>query len=119
VDPRVLIDNKASANHTVIEVNGRDRPGLLCHLTAALVEHRLQIAIAKVSTYGEEVVDVFYVKDTFGMKVEHPVKVRQIQDALKDALQNSSDTTAPPPTALAQRSLKRKGISKGKQKELI
>ncbi|MEQ9125078.1 MAG: bifunctional uridylyltransferase/uridylyl-removing protein, partial [Alphaproteobacteria bacterium] len=29
VRPRVLIDNKASRSHTVIEVNGRDRPGLL------------------------------------------------------------------------------------------
>ena len=29
VMPRVLVDNKASASHTVIEVNGRDRPGLL------------------------------------------------------------------------------------------
>src|SRR5262249_14355550 len=29
VAPRVLIDNNASMSHTVIEVNGRDRPGLL------------------------------------------------------------------------------------------
>ena len=36
VPPRVLIDNKASASHTVIEVNGRDRPGLLFELTREL-----------------------------------------------------------------------------------
>ncbi|MBV9555118.1 MAG: [protein-PII] uridylyltransferase, partial [Alphaproteobacteria bacterium] len=29
VPPRVVIDNQASLSHTVIEVNGRDRPGLL------------------------------------------------------------------------------------------
>ena len=34
VPPRVLIDNKASQTHTVIEVNGRDRPGLLFHADA-------------------------------------------------------------------------------------
>src|SRR6266566_3244791 len=33
VMPRILVDNKASASHTVIEVNGRDRPGLLYELT--------------------------------------------------------------------------------------
>src|SRR5205807_4270609 len=36
VTPRVLLDNKASGSHTVIEVNGRDRPGLLFELTRAL-----------------------------------------------------------------------------------
>ena len=42
VPPRVLIDNKASASHTVIEVNGRDRPGLLWELTRELT--RLVVA---------------------------------------------------------------------------
>ena len=100
VPPRVLIDNRASADHTVIEVNGRDRPGLLYMLTAALVAQRLQIAIAKVSTYGEEVVDVFYVKDTFGLKVEHPGKLAHIRHALRRALIDGEDQTALPPTAL-------------------
>ena len=58
VPPRVLIDNKASATHTVLEVNGRDRPGLLYELTRALTELNLQISSAKISTYGERVVDV-------------------------------------------------------------
>src|SRR6185295_16314402 len=49
VTPRVLIDNKASAGHTVIEVNGRDRPGLLFELTRALTALNLQISSAKIS----------------------------------------------------------------------
>ena len=75
VAPRVLVDNKASASHTVIEVNGRDRPGLLFELTRALTGLNLQVSSAKISTYGEKVVDVFYVKDLFGHKVEHPAKL--------------------------------------------
>ncbi|MEC8173392.1 MAG: [protein-PII] uridylyltransferase, partial [Pseudomonadota bacterium] len=58
VAPRVLIDNKASNSRTVIEVNGRDRPGLLYDLTRALSDLGLQITSAKISTFGEEVVDV-------------------------------------------------------------
>ena len=103
VPPRVLIDNKASTNYTVIEVNGRDRPGLLYRLTAALTEHRLQIAIAKISTYGEQVVDVFYVKDTFGMKVDHTGKLEQVREALRLALIEGEKQTAPPSTALAKK----------------
>ena len=74
VPPRVFIDNSASRFATVIEVNGRDRPGLLYDVTRALTECGLQITSAKVSTFGERVVDVFYVKDVFGMKVEHERK---------------------------------------------
>ncbi len=86
VPPRVLIDNKASAGHTVIEVNGRDRIGLLYDVTAAMTRLNLQIASAHISTYGERVVDVFYVKDVFGLKVEHERKIREIRDTLVTAL---------------------------------
>ncbi len=84
--PRVFVDNKASNTHTVIEVNGRDRPGLLYDLTGALSKLNLQISSAKVSTYGERAVDVFYVKNVFGMKVDHPDKLQQIDIQLHAAL---------------------------------
>ncbi|MGC2200119.1 MAG: [protein-PII] uridylyltransferase [Stellaceae bacterium] len=86
VTPRVLVDNKASASHTVIEVNGRDRPGLLFELTRALTGLNLQISSAKISTYGEKVVDVFYVKNLFGHKAEHPAKLAEIQSTLEEVL---------------------------------
>ncbi|OIR06160.1 bifunctional uridylyltransferase/uridylyl-removing enzyme [mine drainage metagenome] len=87
VPPRVLVDNKASAKHTVIEVNGRDRIGLLYDITSAMTRLSLQISSAHISTYGERVVDVFYVKDVFGLKVEHERKIRDIREALAAALQ--------------------------------
>ena len=86
VAPRVLIDNRASALHTVIEVNGRDRPGLLFELTRELTRLSLQVSSAKISTYGEKVVDVFYVKDLFGHKVEHPQKLADIRARLEAVL---------------------------------
>ena len=86
VTPRVLLDNKVSGSHTVIEVNGRDRPGLLFELTRALTRLNLQVSSAKISTYGEKVVDVFYVKNLFGHKVEHPAKLAEIQRTLEAVL---------------------------------
>lgn len=98
--PRVLIDNKASATHTVIEVNGRDRPGLLYDVTAAMTELGLQIASAHISTYGERVVDVFYVKDVFGLKVEHENKLKQVRARLTAALEDrTADAAEPRPAA--------------------
>jgi len=91
VVPRALVDNKASASHTVIEVNGRDRPGLLYELTRELTRLNLQISSAKISTYGEKVVDVFYVKNLFGHKVEQPAKLSEIQKSLEAVLAKGND----------------------------
>ena len=82
VAPRVLIDNRASAGHTVIEVNGRDRKGLLYSLTRELAAQRLQIASAKVSTFGARAVDVFYLKDQFGLKIEDERRLKAIRESL-------------------------------------
>jgi len=89
VAPRVLIDNRASASHTVIEVNGRDRPALLFDLTRALNSLGVQISGAKISTYGEKVVDVFFVKDVFGLKIEQESKLEQIRRKLTGVLQDT------------------------------
>src|SRR5713226_1170289 len=91
VMPRVLVDNKASASHTVIEVNGRDRPGLLFEVTRELTRLNLQISSAKISTYGEKVVDVFYVKNLFGHKVEHSAKLAEIQRTLEVVLAKGNE----------------------------
>jgi [protein-PII] uridylyltransferase len=94
VPPRVVIDNRASNSHTVLEVNGRDRPGLLHDVTSAISEQGLQIASAHVTTYGVRAVDVFYVKDVFGLKVDNERKLAILRDALLAAL-NPNDQGAP------------------------
>ena len=86
VPPRVVVDNSASNRHTVIEVNGRDRPGLLHDVTAAITSQGLQIASAHITTYGVRAVDVFYVKDVFGLKVQNERKLAQLRSALIEAL---------------------------------
>jgi [protein-PII] uridylyltransferase len=86
VEPRVLVDNTASRTHSVIEVNGRDRPGLLFEVAKALKDLGLVIHSAHVSTYGERVVDVFYVKDVFGLKLTQRSKMQRIHRRLFEAL---------------------------------
>jgi len=97
VPPRVVIDNHASNTYTVLEVNGRDRPGLLHDVTAAVSEQGLQISSAHVTTYGVRAVDVFYVKDVFGLKVENERKLAQLRDALLAALAPPDDDEPPHP----------------------
>ena len=103
VPPRVVIDNRASNTHTVLEVNGRDRPGLLHDVTAAISDQGLQIASAHVTTYGVRAVDVFYVKDVFGLKVENERKLGQLREALLAALASPDDTAPTPVPAPVRR----------------
>jgi len=103
VPPRVLIDNNVSATHTVIEVNGRDRPGLLHAITRTIAALNLQINTAKITTYGERVVDVFYVKDVFGMKVTHDRRLAEIKARILDAISEDDDeVTTSAATAAAE-----------------
>jgi [protein-PII] uridylyltransferase len=94
VPPRVIVDNSASRHYTVVEVNGRDRPGFLHDVTKALTALGLQIHSAKISTFGERAVDVFYVKDLFGMKVSHESKVKALREGLMEAVKERDEAVA-------------------------
>ena len=82
VPSRVILSNKISSTHTVVEVNGRDFPGLLYRITRVLADLGLQIQTATVSTYGERVVDVFYVKDLYGLQVHNEARLEVIRSRL-------------------------------------
>ncbi|NOG73992.1 [protein-PII] uridylyltransferase [Roseicella sp. DB1501] len=106
VPPRVVFDNHASNTHTVIEVNGRDRPGLLHDVTAAISDQGLQIGSAHITTYGVRAVDVFYVKDVFGLKVENERKLGALRLAMEAALAPPGEgggAVMPTPRAAADR----------------
>ena len=68
VPTHITFDNEGSEIYTIIEVDTRDRPGLLYDLTRTLAASNVYIANAVIATYGEQVVDTFYVKDMFGLK---------------------------------------------------
>ena len=99
VPTRVMIDNSASNSRTVIEVNGRDRPGLLYDITSAVTDLGLSINSAHITTYGERVVDVFYVKDVFGLKVESAAKLKKIRERLTKAVDNGKTRDRSKPAA--------------------
>ncbi|MCP5431650.1 MAG: [protein-PII] uridylyltransferase [Alphaproteobacteria bacterium] len=86
VAPAVYVDNGASESFTVVEVNGRDRPGLLFDLARAFAGLKVSISSAQIATYGERAVDVFYVKDAYGLKVEKPSAVELLEQRLLAAL---------------------------------
>ncbi len=83
VPTRLTFDNTGSDIYTIIEIETRDRPGLLYDLARTLTANNISIASAIIATYGEQAVDVFYVKDLFGLKLHAESKRRTLEARLK------------------------------------
>jgi [protein-PII] uridylyltransferase len=69
IQPSVQIHDDLSADCSVIDIAGRDRPGLLHEVAAVLAEHKISIRSAHVGSYGERVFDAFYVQTARGAKL--------------------------------------------------
>ncbi|MEQ8900259.1 MAG: [protein-PII] uridylyltransferase [Roseovarius sp.] len=86
VPTHITFDNDGSEVYTIIEVDTRDRPGLLYDLTRTLAGSNVYIASAVIATYGEQVVDTFYVKDMFGLKFHSATKRASLEKKLRSAI---------------------------------
>jgi len=83
---KVKVDNESSSFFTIVEVFTYDFPGLLFAITDALYKTGLDIWVAKISTNIDQVVDVFYVRDIHGQKVDSEDQVLFIQEAIYQRL---------------------------------
>ncbi|MDW3117870.1 MAG: [protein-PII] uridylyltransferase [Roseovarius pacificus] len=86
VPTHITFDNEGSEIYTIIEVDTRDRPGLLYDLTRTLANNNIYINSAVIATYGEQVVDTFYVKDMFGLKFHSEAKQKALEKKLRSAI---------------------------------
>ncbi|SEN05027.1 UTP--GlnB (protein PII) uridylyltransferase, GlnD [Loktanella fryxellensis] len=86
VPTTITFDNEGSEIYTIIEVDTRDRPGLLFDLTRTLANAHVYIASAVIATYGEQAVDTFYVKDLTGLKFHSESKRHSLERRLREAI---------------------------------
>lgn len=91
VKPGVTISNSLSNKFTVIEIECLDRTGLLSEVTSVLSDLSLDIASAHITTFGEKVVDTFYICDLLGMKITSDNRQTNIVARLKAVLSNQAD----------------------------
>ncbi|MBA3908308.1 MAG: [protein-PII] uridylyltransferase [Rhodobacter sp.] len=87
----ITFDNEGSDIYTIIEVDTRDRPGLLYDLTRTLANNNIYIASAVIATYGAQVVDSFYVKDMFGLKLHQKHKQEALDRKLRTAISEGAE----------------------------
>ena len=91
VPTTISFDNDGSDIYTIIEVDTRDRPGLLFDLARTLSNANVYINSAIIATYGEQVVDSFYVKDMFGLKFYNSNKQKALERKLRDAISKGAE----------------------------
>lgn len=92
----ITFDNEGSEIYTIIEVDTRDRPGLLYDLTRTLAANHIQIVSAVIATFGAQVVDSFYVKDMFGLKLHQPHRREALERKLRQAIQEGAARAGTP-----------------------
>ena len=90
IPPRAEIRNTLSNRFSVIEVEGLDRPGLLSEITGTISDLSLDIASAHITTFGEKVIDTFYVTDLTGQKIDSPNRTATIHKRLIDTLEGNA-----------------------------
>jgi [protein-PII] uridylyltransferase len=86
IEPQIRLDNELSDRFTVIEVECLDRNGLLYDLTHTISELNLDIASAHIATFGERVVDTFYVTDLVGHKLVAKARQGRVRRKLLQAI---------------------------------
>ncbi|SFM97278.1 [protein-PII] uridylyltransferase [Thermodesulforhabdus norvegica] len=87
---RVLVDESSSDFFTIVEVYTWDRPGVLYAITDELYKLGISIQLAKISTPGAQVADVFYVTDSEGQKLYDEKLYREIERRIIDRLRSLS-----------------------------
>lgn len=87
----ITFDNEGSEIYTIIEVDTRDRPALLYDLTRTLAANNIYIASAVIATFGAQVVDAFYVKDMFGLKLHTKAKRDALEKKLRQAIAEGAE----------------------------
>lgn len=86
VTPRIRIEDEESDEALIVEVEARDRPGLLYLLASSLSEIGVDIVFTLVATYGHRAVDTFYLRDYPGYKITEPRRIETIRRHLLRAL---------------------------------
>tara|TARA_R100001132_G_C3268523_1_gene90865 strand:- start:785 stop:2116 length:1332 start_codon:yes stop_codon:yes gene_type:complete len=86
VQPSAQIRNDVSTEYTVVDIAGRDRPGLLYDVASVLAESDLSIHSAHVGSYGERMFDAFYVQTAAGEKLTDADRIETLKERLLDAL---------------------------------
>lgn len=74
--------NDISSRYSVLEIQGSDHRGLLQGISSVLSSMNINIHFARIITQSLRVIDVFYISDSNGAKIEDKETIKRIQDTI-------------------------------------
>ncbi|KAA3622858.1 MAG: [protein-PII] uridylyltransferase, partial [Proteobacteria bacterium] len=83
---QVSIDTHPSGHCSIMELVTRDRPGLLHMVATGLIDCKVELISARVSTFGERVEDIFLITDRDDEPVTNETQQRCIQERIAELL---------------------------------
>ena len=86
---RVIIDNNMSDEYSILEIKCKNAPGVLYRITKVITSLGFQINTANVSTYGDRVVDIFYIKNAFGLKIDDNITIEKVKTSIFKILEET------------------------------
>jgi len=84
---QVRVDNASHPDFTILDIFAPDRMGLLYTVVRKLFDLELSVAKAKIATYLDQVVDVFYVTDRDNQKIGDAGQINEIRLRLIETIE--------------------------------
>ncbi len=86
--PTTLDFSQDEANrHTIMEIQTTDRPGLLSRIAYVLMDCGISLKNAKISTFGAQVEDVFFITDPQGQPLNDPALLERLRREIIAAIE--------------------------------
>lgn len=80
IPTRVNFEKDPHNIRTIMKVVTADRPGLLSKIAQAFLKCNIQLQIARISTIGAQVEDVFYITDQNNLPLEDKAEIEKLRE---------------------------------------
>jgi [protein-PII] uridylyltransferase len=81
------LGNPAGKTYSTLEVNCPDQPGVLATLGKVFADKNIKLIDARITTLGERVEDLFFIKGEDGGAITDAAFANRLQDEIKSALE--------------------------------
>jgi [protein-PII] uridylyltransferase len=78
----VSVNTHPSGNYSTMELVAQDRPGLLHVVATGLIDCKVELISARISTFGERAEDIFLITNRDGEPVTDPEQLSCLQDRI-------------------------------------
>ncbi len=90
---RAEFTHSPGCDYTMMEISAQDRPGLLYLVIRTLLQHKIKLLSAKITTSGVRVKDVFFIVDRDGNYLADKKVQQALASDITDAIDSLGDTS--------------------------